>query len=76
MENDKQARLAHDARQRLDNFFDCLARLMAKRWLREQQDESDGGDEGEIASPKQTKEPRHPFGPMPTRFHERLTTNS
>lgn len=41
MTNEKDARVARDAEKRLDAFLDCLARLMAKKWLREQQDEPD-----------------------------------
>lgn len=41
MENDKNLRNAPDVQRRLDAFVDCLARLMARRWLREQQDEPD-----------------------------------
>ena len=41
MTTEKDARLAREAQRRLDAFFDCLARLMAKRWLSEQQEEPD-----------------------------------
>jgi hypothetical protein len=36
---------ARDSQKRLDRFLDCLACLLAKRWLREQQQEADPVDD-------------------------------
>lgn len=62
MENDKNLRNAPDVQRRLDAFVDCLARLMARRWLREQQDEADLGPEipeaGSYTNKRAEQEPR------------------
>ena len=46
MSKEKDTHPRRNVQRRIDAFVDCLARLMAKRWLREQQNEPDGEIEG------------------------------